>query len=60
MLADFAQLEYGADLRPLTSLYERAAFAGAAVNESDLAEALETYELLRRASAKRPFGIREK
>ncbi|MDR1070642.1 MAG: transglutaminase domain-containing protein [Gracilibacteraceae bacterium] len=60
MLADFAQLEYGADLRPLTSLYERAAFAGAAVNESDLAEALETYELLRRVSAKRPLGIREK
>ncbi|MDR1320283.1 MAG: transglutaminase domain-containing protein [Gracilibacteraceae bacterium] len=58
MLADFVQLEYGADLRPLTALYERAAFAGAAVDESDLAEALETYELLRRVSVKRPFGIR--
>jgi hypothetical protein len=49
MLADFVRQKYGADLRPLTEPYERAAFAGALVSENDFAAALQVYRLFCRA-----------
>ncbi|MDR1961784.1 MAG: hypothetical protein LBQ16_05820 [Gracilibacteraceae bacterium] len=49
MLADFALARHGVDLQPLTAVYERTVFAGAAVSEKESGDALQAYDSLARA-----------